>query len=120
MLFLLSADLATLFTGRYIEIHVFPFSFQNIASIMMILVTKISSLMSTLSRAVLAGSYAYRTEKDRTNYIKEVYETIVTRDLVQKYTLPDTLVLQRLSEFLMDNISNLTSPNKVSQLLTGK
>ena len=42
----------------------------------------------------LAGSYAYRTEKDRTNYIKEVYETIVTRDLVQKYTLPDTLVLQ--------------------------
>ena len=56
----------------------------------------------------LAGSYAYRTEKDRTNYIKEVYETIVTRDLVQKYALPDTLVLQRLSEFLMDNISNLT------------
>ena len=53
----------------------------------------------------LAGSYAYRTEKDRTNYIKEVYEMIVTRDLVQKYTLPGTLVLQRLSEFLMDNIS---------------
>ena len=51
-------------------------------------------------------------------YIKEVYETIVTRDLVQKYALLDTLVLQRLSEFLMDNISNLTSPNKVSQLLT--
>jgi hypothetical protein len=66
----------------------------------------------------LAGSYAYRTEKDRTNYIREVYETIVTRDLVQKYSLPDTFVLQRLSEFLMDNISNLTSPNKVSRMLT--
>lgn len=54
----------------------------------------------------------------RVNYIKEVYETIVTRDFVQKYALPDTLVLQHLSEFLMGNISNLTSPNKVSQLLT--
>ena len=69
-------------------------------------------------RGGLAGSYAYKTEADRIRYIKEVYETIVTRDLVQKYSLPDTLVLQRLSEFLMDNISNLTSPNKVSQLLT--
>ena len=36
--------------------------------------------------------------------------------LVQKYALPDTLVLQRLSEFLMDNVSNLTSPNKVTLL----
>ncbi len=66
----------------------------------------------------LAGAYVYKNERDRVNYIKEVYETIVTRDLVQKYSLPDTLVLQRLSEFLMDNISNLTSPNKVSQQLT--
>ena len=66
----------------------------------------------------LAGSYAYNTEADIIRYVKEVYETIVTRDLVQKYSLTDTLVLQRLSEFLMDNISNLTSPNKVSQLMT--
>lgn len=43
----------------------------------------------------LAGSYVYRTERDRTNYIKEVYETNVTRDLVQKYHLSDTMVLQR-------------------------
>lgn len=37
---------------------------------------------------------------------------------MQKYSLPNMLVLQRLNEFLMDNISNLTSLNKVSQLLT--
>lgn len=66
----------------------------------------------------LAGSYVYRTERDRLDYIKEVYETIVTRDLVQKYHLSDTMVLQRLSEFLMDNVSNLTSPNKVSSILS--
>lgn len=66
----------------------------------------------------LAGSYVYRTEKDRANYIKEVYETIVTRDLVQKYHLTDITVLQQLGEFLMDNVSNLTSPNKVSSILS--
>lgn len=116
--FLLSADLATLFTGRYIEIHVFPFSFSEYCRYYE--ETKdIDQLFDDYTiKGGLAGSYAYKTEKDRINYIKEVYEIIVTRDLVQKYALPDTLVLQRLSEFLMDNVSNLTSPNKVSQLLT--
>lgn len=116
--FLLSANLATLFTGRYIEIHVFPFSFSEYCRYYE--ETKdIDQLFEDYTiKGGLAGSYAYKTEKDRVNYIKEVYETIVTRDLVQKYALPDTLVLKRLSEFLMDNVSNLTSPNKVSQLLT--
>ena len=116
--FLLSADLATLFTGRYMEVHVFPFSFQEYCQYYDEGKDKDQLFDDYVIKGGLAGSYAYRTEKDRMNYIKEVYETIVTRDLVQKYDLQDTLVLQRLSEFLMDNISNLTSPNKVSQILT--
>ena len=116
--FLLSTDLATLFTGRYIEIHVFPFSFREYCQYYDDILDKDKLFDEYTIKGGLAGSYAYRTENDRTNYVKEVYETIVTRDLVQKYALPDTLVLQRLSEFLMDNISNLTSPNKVSNLLT--
>lgn len=116
--FLLSADLATLFTGRYIEIHVFPFSFQEYCQYYDETDDKDKLFEEYSIKGGLAGSYVYRTELDRTHYIKEVYETIVTRDLVQKYSLPDTFILQRLSEFLMDNISNLTSSNKVSQILT--
>ena len=116
--FLLSADLATLFTGRYIEIHVFPFSFREYCRYYDETDDKENLFEAYSIRGGLSGSYVYKTEADRIRYIKEVYETIVTRDLVQKYSLPDTLVLRRLSEFLMDNISNLTSPNKVSQLLT--
>lgn len=66
----------------------------------------------------LAGSYAYKKEQDRIKYISEVYNTIVNRDLVTKYNLPDTYVLDHLAEYLMDNVSNLTSPNKVSDTLT--
>ena len=84
--FLLSADLATLFTGRYIEIHVFPFSFQEYCQYYDDISDKDKLFDEYAIKGGLAGSYAYRTEKDRTNYIKEVYETIVTRDLVQKYT----------------------------------
>ena len=118
--FLLSADLATLFTGRYIEIHVYPFSFKEYCQYYDN-TSDIRQLFEDYTiNGGLAGSYAYNTDKDRKEYIKEVYETIVTRDLVQKYSLPDTLVLQRLSEFLMDNISNLTSPSKISNMLVEK
>ena len=116
--FLLSADLATLFTGRYIQIHIFPFSFQEYCEYFKETADTDKLFEEYTIRGGLAGSYVYRTETDRINYIKEVYETIVTRDLVQKYNLPDTLVLQHLSEFLMDNISNLTSPNRMSNILS--
>lgn len=116
--FLLSADLATLFTGRYIEIHVFPFSFGEYCQYYSETQDCDRLFEDYTRKGGLSGSYAYRTEQDRINYLKEVYRTIVTRDLVQKYALSDATVLQHLSEFLMDNISNLTSPNRVSRLLT--
>ena len=116
--FLLSNDLATLFTGRYIEIHVFPFSFKEYVHYQ----EKDDSIDELFKQYVikggLAGSYVYQNEQDRIRYISEVYNTIVNRDLVSKYNLPDTYVLDHLSEYLMDNISNLTSPNKVSDTLT--
>lgn len=115
--FLLSADLATLFTGRYIEIHVFPFSFKEYCEYYNDEKDRDKLFEEYFIKGGLAGSYAYNTDLDRVTYIKEVYETIVNRDLVQKYNLPDTQVLRHLSEFLMDNISNLTSPNRVSDIL---
>lgn len=116
--FLLSNDLATLFTGRYIEIHVLPFSFKEFARYYSE-ESNIDELFKQYTiKGGLAGSYVYKNEQDRVKYISEVYNTIVNRDLVTKYKLPDTYVLDHLSEFLMDNISNLTSPNKVSDTLT--
>ena len=115
--FLLSNDLATLFTGRYIEIHVFPFSFKEYC-LYFSNTKSVDELFNEYSvKGGLAGSYVYKNEQDRIKYISEVYNTIVNRDLVVKYNLPDTFVLDHLSEYLMDNISNLTSPNKVSDTL---
>ena len=118
--FLLSADLATLFTGRYIQIHVFPFSFSEYCEYFVDETDRNRLFDEYVIKGGLAGSYPYRTERDRVGYIKEVYETIVTRDLVHKYGLHADTSLYNLSEFLMDNIGNLTSPNKVSTILNSK
>lgn len=50
-------------------------------------------------------------------YIRDVYRTILTRDLVQNFRLPDTLVLERLAEYMMDNTGNLNSPNSIANTL---
>ena len=116
--FLLSSDLATLFTGRYIEIHVFPFSFAEFCRYYADEKDQRKLFDEYVIRGGLAGSYEYRTERDWTNYLRDVYDTIINRDLVEKYNLSDTTTLEHLAEFMMDNVSNLTSPNSISDTLT--
>ena len=116
--FLLGSDLTTLFTGRYIEIHVFPFSFAEFCRYYAEEQDKAKLFDEYVTKGGLAGSYEYRTERDRTNYIRDVYDTIINRDLVTRYHLSDTTMLEHLAEFMMDNVSNLTSPNNISDTLT--
>ncbi len=116
--FLLSSDLTTLFTGRYIEIHVFPFSFAEFCRYYEEEKDIAKLFDEYVIKGGLAGSYEYRTDRDRTNYIRDVYDTIINRDLVTKYHLPDTTTLEHLAEFMMDNVSNLTSPNNISDTLS--
>ena len=116
--FLLSADLATLFTGRHIEIPVLPFSFKEYCTYH----TPYNDMQSMFDMYVaeggLSGSYVYSDAADKKDYIKEVYSTILTRDLTEKYNLADTHSLTQVANYLMDNIGNITSPNNVSGCLT--
>lgn len=115
--FLMSSDLTTLFTGRFIEIPVFPFSFHEFCVYFSEETDKKKLFENYVLMGGLAGSYEYTSNRDRVAYINDVYKTIVNRDLVDKYHLSDTSILSHLAEFMMGNISNLTSPNKISEKL---
>ena len=116
--FMLSSDLATLFTGRHLEIHVFPFSFYEYCKYFEINDKFQVAFDRYVLEGGLSGSYVYKNSNDKEDYVKKVYNTILTRDLTEKYKIADTQVLMRLAEYMMDNVSNITSPNNVANVLT--
>ena len=115
--FLLASDLSTLFTGRYIEISVFPFSFSEFCSYFEKNGEEPSALNDFLKEGGLPGSYVYSDPFDKTTYIRDVFGTLIKRDLVEKYHIFEEARMDSLTDFLMDNISSLTSSNKISEAL---
>ncbi len=115
--FLLSSDLATLFTGRTFEIKVYPFSFQEFVQYYAI-DDPYAAFERYLTEGGMAGSYLYKEQEAKYDYIADVFDTLIVRDIRQKYKIRNTVLMDRISDFLMDNISNLTSTRNIAQALT--
>lgn len=115
--FLLSSDLATLFTGRTFEIEVFPFSFSEYLQYY-----KISDIQIAFDRYMkeggMAGSYLYKEQEEKYKYLEDIFDTLIVRDIRQKYKIRNTVLMDKIAEFMMDNISNLTSSRKIAENLT--
>lgn len=114
--FLLSSDLATLFTGRTFKIEVYPFSFKEYIEYY-----KPDDIQSAFDNYVkeggMSGSYLYKEDEEKYSYLKDVFNTLIVRDIKQKYKIRNTNIIQNLTNFLMDNISNLTSSNNITKIL---
>ena len=65
----------------------------------------------------MPGAYVYKTEDRQYDYVRDVYSTILIRDLVEKYKIRNKSEFTNISEFMMDNIGNLLSPNNISKTL---
>ena len=117
--FLLSSDLATLFTGRTFEIKVFPFSFAEFVKYY-----EINDLRSAFDRFLteggMSGSYLYDNHRDKYDYVSEVFDTLIVRDIRHKYKIRNTVLLNKITDYLMDNVSNLSSARNIADTLTGK
>lgn len=112
--FLLSSDLSTLFTGRTYQIEIFPFSLKEY----MVYNNYIDSEQAFKKYVLeggMSGSYVYDDVLKKYNYLKEVYDTLILRDIKQKYRIRNNDLLLSLSNYLMDNISNLTSSRNIEK-----
>lgn len=114
--FLMSSDLATLFTGRTFEIEIFPFSFKEFVKYY-----ELNDMDKAFQQYIydggMSGSYLYKTEEDKYKYILDVYKTLIVRDISEKYKIRNEELLDSLTNFMMDNISNITSVRNITNSL---
>lgn len=114
--FLLSSDLATLFTGRTFEIEIYPFSFNEYLDYF-----GNNDLQESFDKYVIEGgmpgSYIYNTLDQKYKYLNEVYNTLIVRDIFQRNNIKDEKLMNSIIDFLMDNISNRTSLRNISNTL---
>lgn len=111
--FLLSSDLATLFTGRTFEIQVFPFSLREYKEYFGY-DDKYVAVDKYLLEGGMSGSYLYKNQEEKYDYIADVFDTLIVRDIRQKYKIRNTQLMDKLVDFLIDNIANLTSVRSIA------
>lgn len=114
--FLLSSDLATLFTGRTFEIKVYPFSFQEYL-IYFNCKDQYEAFNKYMIEGGMSGSYLYKDQEAKYDYIADVFDTLIVRDIKQKYKIRNVPLLEKIVDFLMDNISNLSSARNITNNL---
>ena len=114
---LLSGELATLLSGRYIEIKMLPLSFKEY----------ISAVGNTdISRKyrdyITNSSFPYTLElnskKDIYTYLDGIYSSIILKDIVSRKKINDVPMLENIIRFMFDNIGNITSATKIANTLT--
>ena len=115
--FLMSSDLATLFTGRTFEIKVYPFSYKEFLEYYNI-ENSDKAFDSFLFDGGLSGAYLYQDNEEKYNYVNDIYSTLIKRDICNKYNIKKEHLLDMINDFLMDNISNLTSIRNIADSLT--
>lgn len=114
---MLSGDLATHLSGRYIEFHINSLSYTEF-----IQVHKLPNNNDTLNKYIRYGGLPYLVHLTLSDeivygYLKSIYNTIILKDIVKRYSIRDVDFLDRLVEYLSDNLGSYVSSNKISDFL---
>ncbi|MDR1135116.1 MAG: ATP-binding protein [Clostridiales Family XIII bacterium] len=115
---LLSGELATLLSGRYVEIKMLPLSFKEYVSHF----TKDANPERLYADYIQNSAFPYSLEisrpKDRRQYLQGIYDTIVMKDIIARKKFPDTAMLKSIVCFMFDNIGNLCSTKSIADTMT--
>lgn len=116
--FLLSGELATLLSGRYVEIKMQPLSFKEYVSAYPNNNNLSALYMNYLQNSSFPGTIELKRKKDIRTYLEGIYNTILLKDIVTRKKISDPSMLQSVVEFIFDNIGNMCSSTKIANSMT--
>lgn len=117
---MLSGELATLLSGRYVEISMLPLSFKEYVS-----ATGEANLMKAYREYTESSSFPYALElrydfKILQDYLRGIYSTIVLKDIMQRNKIVEPMMLESMLRFVFDNIGNQLSTKKIADTMTSE
>ena len=116
---LLSTELGTLLTGRYVPFEIFPFSFEEFAAAQRLKRDK-TALLDYLQSGGLPELIHLQSEEARRHYVMALRDAILLNDVVRRHRVKDPDLLERLFRFLCDNAGHLVSVRNIVGYLEGK
>lgn len=116
---MLSSEIATLISGRYVEISMLPLSFKEYV----LSTGSTSELARKYTAYVETSSFPYALQlagqpKELRDYLDGIYNTIVVKDIAQRNKIPDPMMLESVLRFIFDNIGNQLSTKKIADTMT--
>ena len=116
---MLSGELATLLSGRYIEFQIYPFSFIEYIGITNKEKTK-PSYIDYMESGGLPELFMLPNEETKRNYISAVKDTVLLRDIIQRQNIKDAKLLEDIFVYLVNNASNLISITNILNYFKSK
>jgi len=106
---LLSGEIATLLSGRYIEIKMLPLSFKEYISY--------KGSNDYITKSSFPYTLKLSTDEEIKMYLDGIYNTIVIKDIITRRKISDVNILEDIIKFMFDNIGSLVSATKISNTL---
>ena len=116
--YMLSSEIATLLSGRYVEIAMLPLSFKEYVEGIGGTDNLSQAYMEYVSKSSFPYTLELGTANEVSDYLNAVYNTIVVKDIMSRNKLSDVMMLESVIRFTADNIGNILSTKRIADLMT--
>ena len=116
----LSGDLSTHLAGRYINIKMMPFTFSEYLELQNsqgIIKDKDEAFLEYVEWGGMPQIYNSTSIQERKMYLRDVYNTVILKDIVERNNIKDVNLLNRVIQFMMENIGGVISANSITKFL---